>query len=146
MLCVALGLSAIYSPGLAQGLNAEETNKLKLIEQNLFFKNYDDDTAEVRMARIEKRVFGEAAEGALSTRMANILQVAKPLEKAPTQRQGNATQNSGGGSNSPRNAQPTFEQQQQDQQMRQEDAADRARQRAMAARDEEVNQMFADAV
>lgn len=137
LLSLLLALPFSAGPALAQGLSSEESSKLKLIEQNLFFKNYDDDSAEIRMARIEKRVFGEAAEGALSTRLANILQVAKPLDKAPTPR------------NQPAPAapqQPSFEQQQQEQQLRQEEAADRARQRAMAARDEEVNQMFADAV
>lgn len=144
-MCLALGLVMSASPAMAQALNAEESNKLKLIEQNLFFKNYDDDSAEVRMARIEKRVFGEPAEGPLSPRLANILQVAKPLDKPQTQRQQpNSSSSSSSGSSRP--TQPTLEQQQQEQALRQEEAADRARQRAMAARDEEVNQMFSDAV
>lgn len=142
---LALGLAMTASPALAQSLNTEESNKLKLIEQNLFFKNYDDDSAEARMARIEKRVFGEAADGPLSPRLANILQVAKPLDKPPVQRSQPSSSGSSSSSQS-RPAEPTFEQQQQEQQLRQEEAADRARQRAMAARDEEVNQMFSDAV
>ncbi|CAN5489945.1 hypothetical protein BH11CYA1_BH11CYA1_23110 [soil metagenome] len=137
VLAIVLSATISLGPASAQGLNAEESNKLNLIEQNLFFKNYDDDSAEARIARIEKRVFGEPAEGSLSARMANILQVAKPLDKPQTPRNQPA-------SNTPR--QPTPEQQQQEQQASQEDAADRARQRAMAARDEEINQMFADAV
>ncbi len=145
MVGLALGLAISASPALAQGLNPEESNKVKLLEQNLFFKNYDDDSAEARIARIEKRVFGEPADGPLSPRLANILQVAKPLDKPQTQRN-QPSSSSSSSSSSSRPAEPTLEQQQQDQALRQEEAADRARQRAMAARDEEVNQMFSDAV
>jgi len=135
-----LGSYGCPQNALAQGsLNADETSKLKLLEQNFFFKNYDDDSVETRLARIEKRVFGEAAEGSLSERMTHILQVAKPVEKPP------ASSNKGSASvNKP--AARTPEQIQQDEQYKREDEAERVRRRAMAARDEEVNQMSADAI
>ncbi len=131
---------------LAQGsLNADETGKLKLLEQNFFFKNYEDDSVETRLARIEKRVFGEAAEGTLSERIAHILQVAKPVERpAPGTNRSNGSNQGSATVNTP--AARTPEQIQQDEQYKREDEADRARRRAMAARDEEVNQMSADAI
>ncbi len=141
-----LSANSCLHSALAQGsLNQDETGKLKLLEQNFFFKNYDDDSVETRLARIEKRVFGEAAEGSLSERMAHILQVAKPVERPAAGTNSNNGNNKGSATvNTP--AARTPEQIQQDEQFKREDEADRARRRAMAARDEEVNQMSADAI
>ena len=45
-------------------LSSDDVNKLKATEQKLFIRTYDDDASEARVARIEKRMFGEAESGA----------------------------------------------------------------------------------
>jgi len=143
---ISISLAGSLSIGIAraQSLNGDETSKLKLLEQNFFFKNYEDDSAETRLGRIEKRVFGDLAEGSLSERLAHIMQVAKPVEKALPGASAPGGTNRGNVTVTP--AAKTPEQIQQEEQLKREDEADRARRRAMEARDEEVNQMSADAI
>lgn len=136
---LAVMLMLVFSSLLpAQALSPEELNKVKLVEQNLFFKTYDDESADNRIARIEKRVFGEPAEGSLEDRLAHVLQVAKPLEKVqppktPQLRPANPPA-------------PSQSEQAEDERSRQEDAAEQARRKILQARNDEINQLLAEGV
>ncbi len=82
MRAFALGQGLYTAPGLADGdFNADETSKLKLVEQKLFVRTYDDDGSEARIARIEKRMFGEAESGSVHERLSKIVEIAKPFDK-----------------------------------------------------------------
>lgn len=136
---LAVMLMLVFSSLLpAQALSPEELNKVKLVEQNLFFKTYDDESADNRIARIEKRVFGEPAEGSLEDRLAHVLQVAKPLEKVQPPKTPQLRP-----ANPPAQSQS---EQAEDERSRQEDAAEQARRKILQARNDEINQLLAEGV
>ncbi|MBK7748667.1 MAG: tetratricopeptide repeat protein [Candidatus Obscuribacter sp.] len=81
--CTVVFFSGQAKPALAQ-LSGPEMNNLKGMEEKLFFKSYEDtDKPESRVARLEKRIFGDASEGPLSDRMAKLGTLIKPDEKKP---------------------------------------------------------------
>jgi tetratricopeptide (TPR) repeat protein len=140
LLRTSLGAAAILVlvslPVLA--LSPDDLNKLKLVEQNLFFKTYEDETPENRLSRVEKRVFGDAAEGSPEERLANVLNVAKTLEKAPPPPRATTVK--------PEVSKQQQKQFEEDEKLRQEDAADQARRRILQARNDEVNGLLTEAV
>jgi len=127
-----------WSGALAAGgdFSADETNQLKAVEEKLFVRTYDDDKDDARMARIEKRIFGDAESGDLHQRLQKAVAVSKPFDKpkntAPKTTEHRAP--------APRGPSP------EEERLRQEDAREQARVRAMAAAAEEVNQLLAEAV
>lgn len=126
----------------AQALSPDDLNKLKLVEQNLFFKTYDDESPESRLARVEKRVFGEADDSQdLSARLSHVLDVAKSLEKAPKTPQPPA------GRQAPQvSPEARRKQQEEDEKLRQEDAAEESRKKILQARNDEITGLLAEGV
>ncbi|MBS1993176.1 MAG: tetratricopeptide repeat protein [Cyanobacteria bacterium SZAS LIN-3] len=140
-LALSLALVSIVSslPARAEGeLNADELNKLKLVEEKLFVRTYDDDAPGTRVERIEKRMFGEGSSGGLHERMSKIIEIAKPVEKPKTAPRGAGARPTASAAPS----QPSAE----ELRMRQEDAREQMRQRAIAAKEEEVTQLLGEAV
>lgn len=140
MIFTFFGLSLAGSAALAAegDFNAAEMTKLKAVEEKLFVKTYDDDAGEMRIARIEKRMFGDTETGSVHERLSKVVEIAKPFDKpkpvAPR----------GGGLRSPAPVQK--QQSAEDERLRQEDAREQARLRAMAAANDEVNQLLAEGV
>jgi len=127
---------------LAEGdLSADELSKLKLVEQKFFVKTYDDDALDARIERIEKRMFGESSAGSAHDRLSKIVEIAKPVERPKAVK-------SGGGGGSIDRSQPAANRQPTPEELRQqkEDQREQMRQRAMAAKEEEVTQLLAEAV
>lgn len=139
-LSLALGLSLGVTSCLAAGgdFNTDETGKLKAVEQKLFVRNYDDDNSEARIARIEKRMFGEAESGDVHARLAKIVEIAKPFDKPKAEPSRAGSTKFGG--------QARRQQSAEDERLRQEDAREQGRIRAMQAAADEVNQLLAEAV
>jgi len=119
-------------------LSAEELSKLKLVEQKFFVKTYDDDSIDARIERIEKRMFGESSPGSSHDRLSKIIEIAKPVEKPKT----TAPRNGDTRTQPAASRQPTAE----DLRQQKEDAREQMRQRAMAAKEEEVTQLLGEAV
>ena len=125
-------------------LSATESDQLKNMELKLFFKSYDDlEKPEQRLARIEKRIFGDAGDGNPSERINKLAAIVKPDEKKPddVKQKNNNQQN-----NRPQQQQTQQQQQQIQQEYAQEDAQEAARRRAKQAKEEEVSQLQAEAV
>lgn len=81
--CTVVLFASQAQPASAQ-LSSAEMSSLKGMEEKLFFKSYEDsDKPEGRIARLEKRIFGDAGEGPLSDRMAKLATLIKPDEKKP---------------------------------------------------------------
>jgi tetratricopeptide (TPR) repeat protein len=137
-LLLGLGLTFTSSSAAGGDFNADETGKLKAVEQKLFVRNYDDDAAEVRIERIEKRMFGDADSGDVHARLAKIVEIAKPFDKPKVEPSRAGATKFG----APQPKQQSAE----DERLRQEDAREQARIRAMQAAADEVNQLLAEAV
>lgn len=133
-LLTLLSLFALLAQPAYCQLSGDETALLKRIEEKIFFKSYDDEKPEERVARLEKRVFGDPDEGPLANRVAKLAAVTRPDDKKPE----------------PVKPKAVLEQVQkpsaQTEQMSAEDARDLARRRALEARDEEVNQLQTEAI
>jgi Flp pilus assembly protein TadD len=140
--CLGLAWSASLasSAGLAAegDFNADEMGKLKAVEEKLFIRTYDDDGSEARIVRIEKRMFGEGETGSVHERLTKIVEISKPFNKPKNQ----PSRGTGTKFSAPVQRQHSAE----DERLRQEDAREQARVRAMAAAAEEVNQLLAEAV
>ncbi len=67
-LTVAIICSASV-PVFAKGAESGDKATLGAMEQKLFFKSYSDDDNEARLARIEKRIFGDAVPGDFGQRL-----------------------------------------------------------------------------
>lgn len=137
--------TTIGGPALgASQLSHADQSKLKILEENIFFKSYDDESDATRLARVEKRVFGDPSEGDPATRLSAIIQAAANLSvQAPptvpntSKPPGSATANSATASTSTGGNIDAFSAQ---------DEERRQRLRAMAARDAEVNSLLAEGV
>lgn len=57
---------------LAKGAETGDKATLGAMEQKLFFKTYSDDDNEARLARIEKRIFGDAVPGDFTQRLERV--------------------------------------------------------------------------
>ena len=77
--------AGFFTVQMAQAqLSNTESDQLKNMELKLFFKSYDDlEKPEQRLARIEKRIFGDAGEGNPSERISKLAAIVKPDEKKP---------------------------------------------------------------
>lgn len=137
--------TTVGSPALgASQLSHADQSKLKILEENIFFKSYDDESDETRLARVEKRVFGDPSEGDPATRLSAIIQAAANLSvQAPptvpstSKAPGSATANSGANNTNTGGNIDAFSAQ---------DEERRQKLRAMAARDAEVNNLLAEGV
>lgn len=137
--------AGFFTVQMAQAqLSNTESDQLKNMELKLFFKSYDDlEKPEQRLARIEKRIFGDAGEGNPSERISKLAAIVKPDEKKPddVKAKNNNQQN-----NRPQQQQQPQQPTQQQQDYAQEDAQEAARRRARQAKEEEVSQLQAEAV
>jgi len=129
------GSAALAADG---DLSADEMGKLKAVEEKLFIRTYDDDASEARIVRIEKRMFGDSDAGSMHDCLSKIVEIAKPFDKPKAV----APRGTGTKFAAPVQRQPSAE----DERLRQEDAREQARIRAMAAAADEVNQLLAEAV
>ncbi|MCC7530782.1 MAG: tetratricopeptide repeat protein [Candidatus Melainabacteria bacterium] len=68
-LCLA-GIACI--PAWGQGTGGSVKQKLSALEQRLFFKTYEDADENVRLKKIERRVFGEEMEGSIPERLEKV--------------------------------------------------------------------------
>lgn len=141
-------ISAVSAISLAQMAQAQlspgESTQLKNMELKLFFKSYDDlEKPEQRLARIEKRIFGDAGDGNLSERISKLAAIVKPDEKKPddVKPKSNPQQTT-----RPQQQQQQTQTTQQQQDYSQEDAQEAARRRARQAKEEEVSQLQAEAI
>ena len=136
----ALSSFTIVATGaLADGdLSTDDMTKLKAVEEKIFIRTFDDDTGEARLARIEKRMFGESDSGSMHGRLAKIVEIAKPFDKPKAA----APRGDGTKFSAPVKRQQSAE----DDRLRQEDAREQARVRAMQAAADEVNQLLGEAV
>jgi tetratricopeptide (TPR) repeat protein len=113
---------------------AESGDKASLaaMEQKLFFKTYAEEEQEARLARIEKKVFGDAAQGGFQERLARVMEVVKPAaESAPA--------TTGSAAPPPSNPQPNYEEEQ-------ENAMERARLALQAEKEEKVSKLLSEGV
>lgn len=166
-------LAALFSLVMGSPLLAvsrEEETKLTNIEKHLFFKTYTQEPIETRIGRVEKRFFGEAAkEGSVDQRLQKVFEAAGPqIDADGTTSGGLMTQPEKpveppasnepaktGGKRSTKNqtqreATPTTKTTSEpitpDVNATAEDAWDAATKNALAARDEEINKLLAEAV
>jgi tetratricopeptide (TPR) repeat protein len=81
--CLTGLLTFLLSPPLSQAqtkLAETQQTQIATIEENLFFKTYDEEADGARLGRIEKRIFGETSDGDdPQKRLSSILQAAGNL-------------------------------------------------------------------
>lgn len=65
-------------PAFSKGAETGDKAVLAAMEQKLFFKTYSDDDSEARLARIEKRIFGDAVPGDFAQRLEKIKAAVAP--------------------------------------------------------------------
>lgn len=86
-LLVSLLVTACFAPSPVLAADSVK-NKLARVEKVLFFKTYPDESVEKRIARLEKRFFGEAASGDIDERVEKIYKLAEPQISAAEQKSG----------------------------------------------------------
>lgn len=120
-----------------------EGQELSGFEQRLFFKTYSDEEVTARLARVEKKVFGEALSGSVPERLTRIKEALGP------QREPDGTITGGGSRPAP---QPQVQQTEPRDPSRTdftegpEDALEQAKLAVMAAKQEEIRQLLAQGV
>lgn len=142
---LVLSLAIIFganAPVLAKA-TAETGDKATLgaMEEKLFFKTYAEDDQEARLARIEKRIFGDAVPGDFNER----LQRAKAAVAPQLNPDGTMT---GGGEQTASAAPPAQHSKKQQQQAAPDPQAEmeRAKVAVMAAKEEEEAKLLSDGV
>lgn len=65
-------------PAFAKGAETGDKAILAAMEQKLFFKSYADEDSEARLARIEKRIFGDAVQGEFAQRLDRVKAAVAP--------------------------------------------------------------------
>ncbi len=65
-------------PAFSKGAETGDKAVLAAMEQKLFFKTYSDDDTEARLARIEKRIFGDAVPGDFAQRLEKVKAAVAP--------------------------------------------------------------------
>jgi len=138
LIIVALALSLFVTPScFAAGTESGAKAVLAAMEQKLFFKVYNDDELENRLARIEKRVYGDATAGDFNERLERVRAVAAPQVNPDGTVSGEQTP-----------AAPEQPQVSPEEAARaeKEAAAQRAKVAAMAAKEEEVAKLLAEGV
>ncbi|CAN5701118.1 hypothetical protein BH10CYA1_BH10CYA1_05430 [soil metagenome] len=65
-------------PAFSKGSESGDKALLAAMEQKLFFKSYADDDSQSRLARIEKRIFGDAVPGDFAQRLERVKAAVAP--------------------------------------------------------------------
>ena len=136
LLSLSLAISAIP----VQAFSSEDGAKVELLEKKLFFKAYSGESDEKRLARIERRYFGEETKSNPDDRLKKIFSAAGPLEKKQEPALGTPSSGSTPLTSSPtkRPTKSSFSD---------PDAAwETASAQAMQARDEEIRVMLKEAI
>ncbi len=137
ILSIAIIFGAI-GPAWAKGAETGDKALLATLEQKLFFKSYPDEDVEARLARIEKRVFGDAMQGDFAQRLEKVKGAVAPQVNP------DGTM-SGGGEPATVSVAPPVQQQKRQPENPQSDM-ERARIAVMAAKEEEVAKLLAEGV
>ncbi len=67
-----------WLPAFSKGAETGDKAVLAAMEQKLFFKSYADEDNEARLARIEKRIFGDAVPGDFAQRLEKVKAAVAP--------------------------------------------------------------------
>jgi tetratricopeptide (TPR) repeat protein len=139
ILSIAIICGAV-TPAFAKGA-AETGDKaaLSAMEQKLFFKTYSDEDQEARLARIEKRIFGDALTGDFAQRLEKVKVAVSPQVNPD----GTVT---GGGEQTATAAAPPPQARPSQPQSDPQSEMERARVAVMAAKEEEVAKLLAEGV
>lgn len=144
-------------------ITKEDESKFTNIEKHLFFKNYPAEPIETRIGRVEKRFFGEASkEGTVDERLQKVFEAAGPQIDADGSTTGGQMTQPEKPVEPPVSAEPEKKGSKKsgkvpakqtpsepitpDANATAEDAWDAATKNALAARDEEINKLLAEAV
>ncbi|MBA3855750.1 MAG: hypothetical protein C0507_02460 [Cyanobacteria bacterium PR.3.49] len=139
LLSISIGWAGVAGiSAAAQGTGGSAKQQLAALEQRLFFKTYEDQDDQVRLQRIEKRVFGDAMEGAIGERLQKITTALGP-QREPDGTSTGAAQRTPPPATPQRSTapQPDYEA---------EDAIDRARSQVMAAKEVELQRLLGEGV
>lgn len=139
ILSMSMSLAGIAGlPVGAQGTGGSAKQQLSALEQRLFFKTYEDQDDQARLQRIEKRVFGDAMEGAVQERLQKITTALGP-QREPDGTSSGAPQRTPPPATPQRSAAPPPD-------YEAEDAIDRARSQVMAAKEAELQRLLGEGV
>lgn len=138
-LLLILALTAL-PPAYCAGKQTGQQSAISQMETKLFFKTYPDDTDEVRVARLEKEVFGSSSPGPLADRLQRLSTAVAP-QVNPDGTMSGVTPPAAPQQQAP--AQPSAEEQaRQDQ----EAAIQRAQVEVQAAREREIIKLLGEGV
>ncbi len=137
LLSISLGLAGFAgTPAQGQGTDGSVKQKLSALEQRLFFKTYEELDENARLKKIERRVFGEEMEGAISVRLEKVATALGPQREPEGTVAGAAQQ--------PASPPPAASLSQHEYDA--EDAIEKAKLAVMAAKEAELQRLLAEGV
>jgi tetratricopeptide (TPR) repeat protein len=80
VLVICCSLTGLASPAraTAAGSGTDQSAMLAAIERKLFFQTYAQEDLEIRLKRLEKRIFGQSIGGTAEQRLTRLVAVAQP--------------------------------------------------------------------